>query len=139
MMLNQVPGRLGLKLNTLFELFHNAKPDSKIWLELFSIGYFNHDTDNNESRSKLQAHTLDGITVGRDDRYNSIIFYNPITSTYYLPPALRLDKSRLPITNFQIHSNLMVYLPVVYFEKILTPFMIPSHQVPACPFNMAMR
>ena len=64
MMLNQVPGRLGLKLTTPFELVHNSKPNSKTWFELFSIGYYNHDTDNSESRSKLQAHTLDGITVG---------------------------------------------------------------------------
>ena len=27
-------------------------------------------------------------------------FYNPITSSYYRPPAFRLDESRLPITNF---------------------------------------
>ena len=82
MMLNQVPGRLGFKLTTPFELVHNSKPDSNTWFELFSISYFNHDTDNDESRSKLQAHTLDGIAVGRDDRSNSIIFYNPITSIY---------------------------------------------------------
>ena len=74
MMLNQVPGRLGLKLTTSFELVHNSKPDSKTWFELFSISYFDNDTDNAESRSKIQAHTLDGISVGRDDRSNSIIF-----------------------------------------------------------------
>ena len=100
MMLNQVPGRLCLKLATPFELVHNSKPDFKTWFELFSVGYFNHDTDNSGSRSKFQAHTLDGIAVGRDDRSNSIIFYNPITSSYYHPPCFRLDESRLPITNF---------------------------------------
>ena len=87
MILNQVPGRLGLKLTTTFELDHNSKPDSKTWFELFSIKYFNHDTDNAESHSKLQAHTLEGIAVGRDDRSNSIIFYNPITFSYYHPPV----------------------------------------------------
>ena len=101
MMLNQVPGRLGLKLTTQFELVHNSKPDSKTCFELLYMGYFNHDTDNAESRYKPQAHTLDGIAVGRDDKYNSIIFYNPINSSYYRPPYFRLDKSRLPITNFQ--------------------------------------
>ena len=64
------------------------------------MGYFNHDTDNAESNFKLQAHTLYGIDVGWDDRSNSIIFYNPIMSSYYRPPAFRLDESRLPITNF---------------------------------------
>ena len=38
MMLNQVPGRLGLKLTTPFEVVHNSKPYSKTWFELFSIG-----------------------------------------------------------------------------------------------------
>ena len=99
-MLNQVPGRLCLKLMTPFELVHNSKPDSKTWFELFFIGYFYHDKDNAKSRSKLQAHTLYGIAVGRDDRPNSKIFYNPITSSYYRPPDFRLDESVLPITNF---------------------------------------
>ena len=69
-------------------------------MQLFSIGYFNHDTDNAESRSKLQAHTLDGIAVVLYDRSNYIIFYNPIMSSYYRSPAFRPDESRLPITNF---------------------------------------
>ena len=100
MMLNQVPELLGLKLTKPFELVHNSKPDSKTWFELFSIEYFNHDTDSSESCSKLQAHALYGISVGLDDRSNSVIFYNPITSSYYRPPAFRLNEIRLPITNF---------------------------------------
>ena len=99
-MLNQVPGRLGLKLTTPFELVHNSTPDSNKWFEIFSIGYFNHDTDNAKSRSKLQAYTLDGIAVGRDDMSNSIIFHNPKTFNFYRPPAFQLDESRLPTTNF---------------------------------------
>ena len=100
MMLNQVPGSLCPKLTTPFELVHNSKPKSKTWFELLSIGYFNHDTYNTKSRSKFQSHTLDGIAVVRDDSSNSIIFYNPITSGYYFPPAFRLYESRLQITNF---------------------------------------
>ena len=104
MMPNQVPCRLGITLTSPFELGHNSKPDSNTWFELLSIGYFNYDTDNSESRSKLQAYTLDGIAVGRYDRSNFIIFYNPITSSYYRPPAFQLDESRLPITKF--HNSL---------------------------------
>ena len=99
-MLNQVPGRLGLKLATPFELVHDAKQNSKTWFELLSIGYFNHETDNTERRSKLQSHTLDGFAVDRDDKSNSIIFYNTITSSYYHLPDSRLDESIPPITNF---------------------------------------
>ena len=106
MMMNQVPGRLGLKLATLFELVHNCKPNSKTWFELFSIGYFNHDIYNTKSQSKLKARTLDRITVGRYYRSNFIIFYNPITSSYYLPPVLWLNESRLLITNL---SNSLLF------------------------------
>ena len=113
MMLNQVPVRIGLKITTPFEFVHNSKPESKIWFELFSIRYFKHDTNNADSLSKLQAHTLDVITVGRYDRSKSIIFYNPITSSYYHPTALRINESRLSITNLQIPSALMVVLPAV--------------------------
>ena len=46
MMLNQVSESLGLKLDTPFELVHNAKPYSNTWFELFSMGSFNHHVDN---------------------------------------------------------------------------------------------
>ena len=96
----QVPGRPGLTLTTPFELVHNYKPDSKTWLELFYIGYFNHDTDNAKSFSKMQAHTLYGIAVGRNDRSNYTILYNPITYSYYRPPDFQFYELRIPITNF---------------------------------------
>ena len=57
-------------------------------------------TDNSKSCSKLQSHILDGIAVCRDDWSNYVIFYNPITSSYYHPQDFRLNESRLPITNF---------------------------------------
>ena len=80
MILNQVPGCLGLKLSTPFKLVQNAKPYSKVCFELFTIRYFNHNIDNSERRSKLQEHTLDGIVVGRDDKSNSVL-NNPLTSS----------------------------------------------------------
>ena len=70
--LNQVQGRLGLKLTTSFELVLNAKPDFKTWFELLSIEYFNHRIGKNEIRTKLKAHTLCVIAVGRDDNSNYI-------------------------------------------------------------------
>ena len=107
-MLNKLPGRLGLKLTTPFELVHNSKTDAKTWFEVLSKGYFNYDKDNAESHSKQQSHTLDGISVGRDNRSNSIIFYNPTTSSYYRPTGLQLDKQDLPSPTFLILSAMMV-------------------------------
>ena len=48
----------------------------------------------------MQSHSLYVISVIKGDRFNSIILYNPITSSYCRPPVFRLDESRLPITNF---------------------------------------
>ena len=99
-MINQVPGRLGRQLTSPFELVHGVKPDSSTWCELFSVGYFNHNIDNATSRSKTEDQSLDGIAVGRDDTTNTIIFYNPLTRSYYRPPAFRLDEGRLPVTTY---------------------------------------
>ena len=85
LMVNQVPGRLGRKLTTPFELVHGVKPDSKTWFELFSIGYWKQKNDNKESRSNTEDQALDGIAVGRDEQTNTIIFYNPLTKSYYRP------------------------------------------------------
>ena len=96
MMINQVPRRLSLELTTTFELVHNAKTDSNKWFELFSIGYFNRPIDDTESRSKLQAHSMDVIAVGRNDKSNSIIFITlslQVTITRLLSDQTNQDSS----------------------------------------------
>jgi hypothetical protein len=99
-MTNQVPGRLGRKLTSPFELVHGVKPDSSTWFELFSVGYFSHESEGGESYSKMQSQSLVGIAVGRDDKSNTITFYNPLTRSYYRPPVFHLDEGRLPISCF---------------------------------------
>jgi hypothetical protein len=96
-MLNQVPGRLGRKLTTPFELVYNKKPDSKTWFEVFSIGYFPVESKAGEAASASQSHSMDGIAVGRDDQSNTILFYSPITKKYYSPPVFKLEQSHLPV------------------------------------------
>ena len=90
-MTNQVPGRLGRKLTTPFELVHGIKPDASTWFELFSVGFFPHDSDEGATKSKLQAQTLAGIVLGCDTQSNTILFYNPINKQYYRPPIYKLD------------------------------------------------
>jgi hypothetical protein len=99
-MMNQVPGRLGRKLTSPFELVHGVNPNSNTWFELFSVGYFPHHMESNETKSKTQAQTMDGIAVGRDELSNTIRFYNPINKQYYRPPIYKLDESRLPVSSF---------------------------------------
>lgn len=107
LMLNQTPGRLGRKLTTPYELVHGVKPDSRTWFELFSVGFFAHDTDlaTNEARTTSQAQTIAGIAVGRDASTNTITFYSPVTRKYYRPPAFKLDESLLPTTMFPKHIH----------------------------------
>ena len=95
------------------------------------MGYFNNNIDNTEIRSKLQAHNIDGITVGRDDKSSSIIFYNTMTSSYYCPPDLRLDKSRRRITKFpnylHFHEGLTCGLVRDKTDPINYPFPPGTH------------
>jgi hypothetical protein len=102
-MLNQVPGRLGRKLTTPFELVYNQKPDARTWFELFSIRYFPVEKKAGEKASATQCHTMDGIAVGRDEKSNTIIFYNPLTKSYYSPPTFKLDPSHLPVMLYPKH------------------------------------
>jgi transposase InsO family protein len=103
MMLNQVPGRLGRKLTTPFELIYNKKPDSKTWFELFSVGYFPVESKAGEAASASQSHSLDGIAIGRDDKSNTILFYNPLTKKYYSPSVFKLEQSHLPVMLYPKH------------------------------------
>ena len=96
-MLNQVPGRLGRKLTSPFELVYNQKPDARTWFELFSVGYFPVESKSGESASTFQSQSMDGIAVGRCDKSNTIMFYNPITRKYYSPPVFKLERSHLPV------------------------------------------
>jgi hypothetical protein len=96
-MLNQVPGRMGRKLTSPFELVYGVKPDSKTWCELFSVGYFPVESKAGEAASASQSQTLDGIAVGRDEQSNTILFYNPVTKKYYSPPVFKLEPNHLPV------------------------------------------
>ena len=87
LMTNKDPGRLSRKLTSPFELVHGSRPVSKTWFKLFTIGYWEQDKDNSESQSKTEDQSLDGIAAGRDDKTNTILFYNPLTNSYYQPPA----------------------------------------------------
>ena len=77
-------------------LAHGTRPDNRTWLLLFSVCYFHHEKDSDASRSKLQAHTMDGILLGRSPTSNAILVYNPRNQKYYEPDSYKLDPYRLP-------------------------------------------
>ena len=99
-MLNQMPGCLGRKLATLFELVYGVKPDLRTWAQPFSVGFFSHTIDNKSSGSKNKDQSIARIAAWQDEKTNTIFFYNVMTRSYYRPPAFRLDKDTLPVILF---------------------------------------
>ena len=49
--------------------------------------FFHHEKESDASRSKTQAHTLDGIILGRSPTSNAILVYNPRNQRYYEPDS----------------------------------------------------
>ena len=95
-MMSMIPGRYKNKLISPFMLTHGVRPDQRTRLPIFSSCYFHHEKDNNAQRSKTQAHTMDGIIVGRSPTSNAILVYNPQNQHYYKPDSYKIDPYRLP-------------------------------------------
>jgi hypothetical protein len=76
-MMNMIPGKYKGKLASPFMLVHGVRPDPRTWLLLFWLCYFHHEKDSDTSRSKNQAHTLDGIVIGRSSTLNALLVYDP--------------------------------------------------------------
>ena len=95
-MMNMIPGKYRGKLASPFMLAHGVRPDQRTWIPLFSLCYFHHEKDSESSRSKNQAHTLDGIILGRSPTSNAILVYNPRNQKYYEPDSYKIDPHRLP-------------------------------------------
>jgi hypothetical protein len=95
-MMNAIPGKLHGKLASPFLLVHGVGHDKRTWLPLFLLCYFHHNKDGGMARSHNQAHTMDGIALGRSPTSNALLVYNPRTKKYYEPDSYRLDPYRLP-------------------------------------------
>ncbi len=95
-MMNMIPGKYKGKLASPFMLVHGVRPDPRTWLPLFLLCYFHHKKDSDVSRSKNQAHTLDGIVIGWSSTLNALLVYNPCNQQYYKPHSYRLDSYCLP-------------------------------------------
>jgi hypothetical protein len=76
-MMNAIPGKLHGKLASPFLLVHGVGHDERTWFPLFSVCYFHHDRDGPVARSHTQAHTMDGIAVGRSPTSNALLVYDP--------------------------------------------------------------
>ena len=95
-MMNAIPGRHSGRLASPFLLVHGVGHDERTWIPIFSLAFFHHERDGDESRSHHQAHTMDGIVVGRSPTSNALLVYNPRNKKYYEPDSYRIDSYRLP-------------------------------------------
>jgi hypothetical protein len=118
-MMHMIPGKYCSKLVSPFILAHGVHPDQRTWIPLFSLCFFHHKKDSDALHSKNQAHTLDGIVVGRSPMSNAILVYNPC---YYGPDSYQLDSYRLPSS---------VYPTIVFNGKLI----VSLHQDEAFPIS----
>jgi hypothetical protein len=95
-MMNAIPGKHSGYLTSPFLPVHGVGHNKQTWFFLFSLRYFHHVCDGNQKCSKHQAHTMDGILIGRSPTSNALLMYNPQNKQYYDSDSYCLDSYRLP-------------------------------------------
>jgi hypothetical protein len=95
-MMNAIPVSYQGQLASPFLLVHGVGHNERTWVPLFSLCFFHHERDGDVSRSHHQAHTMDGIVIGRSPTSNALLVYNPRNKKYYEPNDYRIDPYRLP-------------------------------------------
>ncbi len=95
-MMNAIPGKHSGLLASPFLLVHGVGHDERTWIPIFSFCFFRHDCDGDLQHSKHQAHTMDGIVIGRSPTSNALLVYNPRNCHNYEPDSYRIDPYRLP-------------------------------------------
>jgi hypothetical protein len=76
-MMNAIPGKFKDCLTSPFLLVHGVGHDVQTWITLFSMCFFHHEKDGDQSHLKHQAHTMDGVIIGRSPTPNALLVYNP--------------------------------------------------------------
>jgi hypothetical protein len=89
--MNMIPDKYCGKLASPFMLVHAKCPDQRTWIPLFLLCYFYHKKESNSSCSKTQAHTMDGIIIGRSQTSDLILVYNLCNQKYYKPGSYRIN------------------------------------------------
>eukprot|EP00957_Ditylum_brightwellii_P011234 850155-Ditylum_brightwellii.AAC.1 len=89
-------------LTSSFELVHGQKPDLRNLFWLFSTGYFMHTCDNKCNRTTMEAQSLQGISVGKSNDSDGMMFYCPFNQQVYTTPYYTLEKNRHTATAFHL-------------------------------------
>ncbi len=94
-MMNAIPGKFKDCLALPFMLVHGVDHNVCTWTPLFSLCYFHHKKDGDDTPSKHMAHTVDGMIVGHSPTSNTLMVYNPCNRQYYELDSYRIDSYRL--------------------------------------------
>ncbi len=95
-MMNAIPGKILGQIASPFLLIHGVGHDKRTWIPLFSLCVFHHGKDSNLKHPKHQAHSMDGIIIGRSPMSNALLVYNPRNKQYYEPDSYRINSYHLP-------------------------------------------
>ncbi len=95
-MMNMIPGKFKDRLALPFMLVHRIGCNVRTWTPFFSLCYFHHEKDGDNSRTKHMALTMDGMIIGQSPTSNALMVYNPCNCQYYKLDSYRIDSYRLP-------------------------------------------
>jgi hypothetical protein len=129
-MMNMIPSKYKGKLASPFMLVHGVCPDPRTWFPFFLLCYFHHEKESNASHSKNQAHTLDGIVIGRSSTPNTILVYDPRNQRYYKPDSYTLNQYHLPSS---------VYHSIVYNGALFVSLHCNSSTPTSKPYPLGTR
>ncbi len=99
-LMNAISGEYSGCLASPFILVHGVGHEERTWIPLFSLAYLHHECNGNQTRSKHQAHTMDGIDIGCSTTLNALLVYNPRNKQYSKPDSYCLDPYRLPSSTY---------------------------------------
>jgi hypothetical protein len=94
--MNAIPGKIHGCLALPFLLAHGVGHDPCTWVPIFLLCYFCHKKDGDVTLSKHQAHTMDGVIVGRSETSNALLVYNPRNKQYNEPDSYCFGSYCLP-------------------------------------------
>jgi hypothetical protein len=95
-MMNTIPGKFKDCLASPFMLVHGVGHGVHTWTPLFSLCYFHHEKDGDDTHSKHMVHTMDGVIIGCSPTSNALLVYNPCNRQYYKPDSYQIDSYWLP-------------------------------------------
>ncbi len=95
-MMSMISGKFKDPLAVPFMIVHGIGHNVRTWTPLFSLCYFHHKKDGDNTGTKHMAHMMDSVIVGWSPMSNALMVYNPRNCQYYKPDSYQIDSYRFP-------------------------------------------